>query len=244
MISDPGHPAVLPILTFSLAEPRIVSVLARTDLNHVFGRVRSLHQRSGDFEWSPTKASIALLGIADGMRYIHSFNIVHRDLKPANILLDDNWWPKIADFGITRLVSTAATLAIGTPTHMAPEGFDGPATLKSDVYTFALIAYELATAIAPYADIRTTLQLCRFVANGGRPTIDEGTVSTPLVELITDCWAHEEEMRPTFEQIVQRIVGGRIVIDGCNPDCEEYQMYCKLLRLDPDSLMSDNQDFR
>lgn len=45
------------------------------------------------------KKYIILLGISLGMKYLHSLGVIHRDLKPANILLDDNLYPQICDFG-------------------------------------------------------------------------------------------------------------------------------------------------
>lgn len=47
-------------------------------------------------EWTDTKKYINLLGIALGMKYLHSQNVVQRDLKPSNILLDENFYPHIS----------------------------------------------------------------------------------------------------------------------------------------------------
>lgn len=60
--------------------------------------------RRGELHWKRRYDIIA--GIARGLQYLHvdSHNlIVHRDIKASNILLDDNWVPKIADFGMARL---------------------------------------------------------------------------------------------------------------------------------------------
>lgn len=52
-----------------------------------------------------TKKYISLLGISHAMKYMHQQDILHRDLKPENILIDDNYYPKICDFGLSRCFS-------------------------------------------------------------------------------------------------------------------------------------------
>ena len=70
---------------------------------------------------------IILLGISIGMKYLHSIGIIHRDLKAMNILLDDNFYPKICDFGISYLSPKLELSQIlmksykGTPISRAPE---------------------------------------------------------------------------------------------------------------------------
>jgi serine/threonine protein kinase len=239
IISNPGHPAVLPIFAFDIVRPAIVSELAHTDLERVL-----YHPSTVDnLEWNATKASIALLGIADGMRHIHSFNVMHRDLKPANITLDQNFWPKIADFGLIRVESLNSTEDRGTPLYMASEQMTNIASLKSDVYAFGLIAFELAARTRPYAEFTNQFKLTTFVTNGGRHEIAPGTMSEALSKLVTDCWAQEEEERPTFEEVVRRILRDKIVINQCSPDCEEYQRYCRLLTLDAESQVDEDQEW-
>jgi serine/threonine protein kinase len=87
---------------------------------------------------------------ADGLAYMHSktnHNILHGDVKPANILLDDNFMPKISDFGISRLVARdkeQTDKVIGDMTYMDPIYMQtGLLTGKSDVYSFGIVILEL-----------------------------------------------------------------------------------------------------
>ncbi|KAF8732071.1 hypothetical protein HU200_016027 [Digitaria exilis] len=87
---------------------------------------------------------------ADGLAYMHSKannKILHGDVKPANILLDDNFMPKISDFGISRLIARDrehADKVIGDMSYMDPVYMQtGLLTDKSDVYSFGVVILEL-----------------------------------------------------------------------------------------------------
>ncbi|KAG2377897.1 hypothetical protein C9374_008982 [Naegleria lovaniensis] len=111
-----------------------------------------------------------LIGISNGMKYLHGIQpkcLIHRDLKPANIILDHSNTPKVCDFGLSREISThtqthSLTGNIGTLIYMSPElileedSDNGPNNLmkenatKIDVYSFAIIMYELLFEETPY----------------------------------------------------------------------------------------------
>ncbi|KAJ1426119.1 Serine/threonine-protein kinase, active site [Sesbania bispinosa] len=94
------------------------------------------------------------LGIAKGIEYLHQGcdkRILHFDIKPHNVLLDDNFTPKISDFGLAKLCSkdqsiVSMTTARGTLGYIAPEVFSrnfGNVSYKSDVYSFGMLLLEM-----------------------------------------------------------------------------------------------------
>uniref|UniRef100_A0A0D9UW34 Protein kinase domain-containing protein n=1 Tax=Leersia perrieri TaxID=77586 RepID=A0A0D9UW34_9ORYZ len=110
-----------------------------------------LSERS--FSWD--KLNEIALGIARGINYLHQgcdMQILHFDIKPDNILLDDNFVPKVADFGLAKLYpkdkSFVSDRALrGTIGYIAPEFVSrsfGVISSKSDVYSFGMLLLEMA----------------------------------------------------------------------------------------------------
>jgi eukaryotic-like serine/threonine-protein kinase len=95
-------------------------------------------------------------GIAAGLAHAHARGVVHRDLKPANVLFDEEGRPKLADFGIARMVAGEGTLTeagtvLGTAAYISPEQASGaPATAASDVYSFGVMLYRMLTGRLPF----------------------------------------------------------------------------------------------
>ncbi|KAK4711952.1 hypothetical protein R3W88_006465 [Solanum pinnatisectum] len=103
-------------------------------------------------EWT-TLYSIAV-GTARGLEYLHrgcNTRIVHFDIKPHNILLDEDFCPKISDFGLSRLCERKESIlsmlgARGTAGYIAPEVFSrafGHVSHKSDVYSYGMLVLEM-----------------------------------------------------------------------------------------------------
>lgn len=94
------------------------------------------------------------IGIANGIEYLHQgcdHRILHFDINPHNVLLDDNFIPKISDFGLAKLCSknqstVSMTAARGTLGYMAPEVFSrnfGNVSYKSDIYSYGMLLLEM-----------------------------------------------------------------------------------------------------
>ncbi|XP_030477616.1 rust resistance kinase Lr10 [Cannabis sativa] len=112
-------------------------------------------QETTNVSLSVTRVFEISLGIARGIEYLHrgcDMPILHFDIKPHNILLDENFIPKVSDFGLARsfsLDNSVASLsaARGTMGYIAPELFYkniGRVSSKSDVYSFGMLLMEMA----------------------------------------------------------------------------------------------------
>ncbi|MDP6525971.1 MAG: protein kinase [Kiritimatiellia bacterium] len=113
---------------------------------------------------SPYDAMNITLGVCNGLQHAHDRGVVHRDIKPANILIDKSGVPKIADFGLAKILAcapgapllTASGQSMGTPFYMAPEQRDQSVEVdqRADVYALGVIMYEMLTAQLPAGNVK------------------------------------------------------------------------------------------
>jgi DNA helicase II / ATP-dependent DNA helicase PcrA len=110
--------------------------------------------------------------VAEGLAKAHEHGIVHRDLKPENLIVSRDGYAKILDFGLAKLVErrgrafaadsaektliqvkTQAGMIMGTINYMSPEQLLGQRVdLRSDIFSFGIVLYEMATGRYPFAD--------------------------------------------------------------------------------------------
>src|SRR6266849_1470909 len=94
--------------------------------------------------------------IASALDYAHHLGIIHRDLKPQNVILDDQGNALLTDFGIAKIVNESSVLtktgaAMGTPSYMAPEQWQGQALdARTDEYALAIMAFEMLSGALPF----------------------------------------------------------------------------------------------
>ncbi|KAM3304420.1 putative serine/threonine-protein kinase PBL21 isoform X2 [Capsicum chacoense] len=125
--------------------------------NHLF----DVEPGKKPLSWS-TRLKIAA-GAAHGLEYLHceaNPPVIYRDLKSSNILLDNDFNPKLSDFGLAKLGPVGenthvSTRVMGTYGYCAPEyAMSGKLTLKSDIYSLGVVLLELITGRKAYDSSR------------------------------------------------------------------------------------------
>ncbi|HEY4375347.1 MAG TPA: bifunctional protein-serine/threonine kinase/phosphatase [Burkholderiales bacterium] len=136
---------------------------------------QSLAQWMLDHPRAPLEAVRGIVEqVARGLRALHRLEMLHQDLRPENIIIASDGTVKIIDFGATRVAGLAESGAgegrspiPGTPQYAAPEYFLGePGSVRSDLFSLAVIAYRMLTADLPYgvevAKTRSRLEQIRL----------------------------------------------------------------------------------
>jgi serine/threonine-protein kinase len=139
---------------------------------------------------APQRAVHLISQVAEALDAAHADHLVHRDIKPSNILVTASDFVYVVDFGIARSFGrqqTALTITgttIGTLQYMAPERFEGQATIdgRADIYSLACVLHECLTGETPftgkdlpallYAQIYSTPPAASSLAEGVPPALD------------------------------------------------------------------------
>nr|XP_015198923.1 PREDICTED: insulin-like growth factor 1 receptor [Lepisosteus oculatus] len=188
----------------------IMELMTRGDLKSYLRSLRS-PEKSASQSLPPLKKMIQMAGeIADGMAYLNANKFVHRDLAARNCMVAEDFTVKIGDFGMTRDIYETDYYRKGgkglLPVRwMSPESLkDGVFTTNSDVWSFGVVLWEIATlAEQPYQGMSNE-QVLRFVMEGG--LLDKpDNCPDMLFELMRMCWQYNPKMRPSFLEIIGSI---------------------------------------
>ena len=138
----------------------------------------------------PARAVRIVEQIASALHTAHRAGLVHRDVKPSNILLADNDFAYLIDFGIARSAGdtalTSAGTTIGTWAYMAPERFgSGEIQASSDIYALACVLYQCLTGQPPYpGEALEQIAVGHMMTPPPRPSQDRDTVPMAMDQVI------------------------------------------------------------
>ncbi|GLT28586.1 hypothetical protein SLA2020_035070 [Shorea laevis] len=168
------------------------------------------------------------LGVAHGIEYLHrgcDMQILHFDIKPHNILLDENFTPKISDFGLAKLYpakgnTVPLTAARGTLGYMAPELFYknlGSVSYKADVYSYGMLLTEMASRrknVNPFAEHSSQIYFPSWASeqlNKGmeleirETTEDQKRIAKKMIIVALWCIQMKPIDRPSMNKVIEML---------------------------------------
>lgn len=186
-------------------------------------------------EFTGTVRAKTIFGFAVAMMHLHARGVVHRFLTPKNVLYNEEWEPKLTDFGLARAITDKMTRFEKNDTssfwiYKAPEVYTGATetyTEKVDVWSYGMIIYSLITGKKP-----TVVEGEKKVRYDTKIQVIEGTlrpeippeIPESVQTLIQLCWDPHAPDRPSFAQIVRELLNyDEPLVDGV--DMDEYRYY-------------------
>jgi len=167
---------------------------------------------TGPGDGGPDGAGLArvLLGVADGLAFLHRAGLVHRDLKPSNVLVDDGGRARLLDFGILAELEGTGGLtgdgAVGTPLYMAPEQVAGEeVTPAVDLYALGGVLYQLLAGRPPFKAPSAGRLLMLHLREPPRPPSEHRPCDADLEALCLDLLAKDPAGRPELGAVRGRL---------------------------------------
>jgi len=173
-------------------------------------------------DW-PTRLSIAM-GVSRGLSYLHNnLSVIHGNVTSNNVLLDENLNPKVADFGLSRLMTPAANsnaiAAAAALGYWPPELPNMKKTsTKTDMYSFGVIMLELLTGKSPSGAMNNGMELPQWVASVVKEEWTNEVFDTELMrdteagdemvealKLALQCVDPSPAARPEVQQVLQQL---------------------------------------
>lgn len=147
--------------------------------------------------------------LLSALAYLHSRKIVHRDIKPANILIDNHGFFKLADFGISRMVSPTTMgcmTSCGTISYLSPERLDKEGVydgFASDIWSFGITLLECYLGYFPFGeDVKNDGSMMFAICQDEPPKPPE-TASSNFRDFISRCLQKDPASRSTAAQLLQ-----------------------------------------
>jgi serine/threonine protein kinase len=170
--------------------------------------------------------SKAVFGVAATMSDLHALDIAHRDLTPEHVVVNENGESFIIDFARAIFCKNpiASLDRAGMHPFLAPEVIAGRGRQASDMYSFAVLLYQIFSAELPFEGVSFTPSASSsLITYGDRPDRVAG-IPEAFWELITACWNQDSNERPFFSAITEMMLeSDDLTLRGT--DIEDYQAY-------------------
>jgi len=180
----------------------------------------------GQNKVTPRFVGIAI-GIAKGLKHLHKHNITHNDLAARNVLFDEDFTPKIADFGMAKVMHGTQKRGDVVPLlWAAPErlGDQRVVSFETDLFAMGVLFAELFTGDMPYAHysgidfsdanrkLRSFRIIKKMVEDGKASVVDEKSMNpenkaeiTKFLRIILDLTSFDPKARPSIDEVIDQL---------------------------------------
>ena len=234
-IASLRHPNIVQVFDFSSDEDLNYMVMEYLPGETLQARLKRLNKNNR--KMTIDEAVQITLNVCDGLSYAHKRGMVHRDVKPANIMLDINNQAILMDFGIVKIVGSAAhTLTgavIGTANYMAPEIIRSePADQRSDIYSLGITFFEMLSGKPPYdADFAMTIMMMHL--NDPIPDLEiiRDDIPLELISILNKALAKDrnnryqsvEELEKDLRKLLHSLSSPKIDVPEEKPNFSDQQ---------------------
>jgi serine/threonine protein kinase len=190
-----SHNHILPLYDFGEQSPWYYLVMPYVDgctlRDYLFRHKQLMLEEAASF----------LSQIASALQYAHDHGVVHRDVKPSNILLRQDGYAYLVDFGLAKAmqgaeVLTSAGAMVGTPEYMAPEQSNGLSDYRSDIYSLGIILYQMLTGQLPFlAESPVAVSLKHIQSIPARPRTLNSSIPRSIEDVILKAMAKNPDDR-------------------------------------------------
>jgi serine/threonine protein kinase len=158
---------------------------------------------------APSLLARMIFGSANGLSYLHRNQIIHGDFAARNIMIDATWTPRLADFGLSRILavneqSQETASDAGPIRWLPPEALENRTySFKTDVFSFACVLYELYDRKTPWHDLSAAQVMLRV--GSGQVLPPSKNMPDYIVGIMAACQQFTPADRPDMQEVVTKL---------------------------------------